>query len=159
MIMGNSVCVCVCEVSSKPTVVGWRCIWRAGSVVRGWRAVVRGRWWVVVVVGDVSGCRSGVNGRHGRRRRMITDPGPGQSAFQKMTETGDVDGSSLGRRPVMMVMMNTVHQTTFDLPGVRLPLTFERILPAACSVDGGVINRWCGFITQNKMMMSDGSRW
>lgn len=79
--------------------------------------------------------------RHGRRRRVVADPGPGQSALQEMAESGDVNGAGLGRRPVMVVMVDTVHQPALDLPAVRLPLAIQRVVPAGCNVMIGTIKR------------------
>ena len=70
---------------------------------------------------------------------MVTDAGASQSVLQEMTETGNVDGSGLDRRSVVMmavVLVRAVHQSTLDLTPVRLPLAAQRLLPAACS--GGI---------------------
>lgn len=135
---------------AKPTVVEWWAI--DGRRVGRRRRVVRR----IMTTGHVSSGsgRGRVNRRDGRRRRMVADPRASQSAFQKMAETSHVDRAGLGRSSVMMLMMNAVHQTGLDLARVRLPLTVERLLPAAYSDTercGWFINktngrRWCAVI-------------
>ncbi len=72
---------------------------------------------------------------------MVTDASASQGVLQEMTETSNIDGSGLGRRSVMMmvVMMRAVHQAALDLPSVRLPLAVQRLFPAACSGGSSII--------------------